>query len=32
MMAVMDCAVAMVDVWFRFVPRQGWFSQDTAGA
>ncbi|MEU1672752.1 DUF4265 domain-containing protein [Streptomyces roseifaciens] len=31
MMAVMDSAVEKIKVWFRFVPREGWFPQDTEG-
>lgn len=31
MMAVMENAVEKIKVWFRFVPREGWFPQDTEG-
>ncbi|WP_033329270.1 DUF4265 domain-containing protein [Streptomyces yerevanensis] len=31
MMAVMEYAVEKIKVWFRFVPREGWFPQDTEG-
>ncbi|WFB11963.1 DUF4265 domain-containing protein [Streptomyces sp. LX-29] len=31
MMAVMENVVEKIKVWFRFVPREGWFPQDTEG-
>ncbi|MEW1547971.1 DUF4265 domain-containing protein [Streptomyces tsukubensis] len=31
MMAVMENVVEKVKVWFRFIPREGWFPQDTEG-
>ncbi|MFD9791411.1 DUF4265 domain-containing protein [Streptomyces sp. NPDC059070] len=31
MMTVMVSAVEKIKVWFRFVPREGWFPQDTEG-
>lgn len=31
MMPGMESAVEMIKVWFRFVPREGWFPQDTEG-
>lgn len=31
MMPVMENAVEKIKVWFRFVPREGWFPQDTEG-
>ncbi|MFG2616938.1 DUF4265 domain-containing protein [Streptomyces sp. NPDC048507] len=31
MMTVMENVVEKIKVWFRFVPREGWFPQDTEG-
>ncbi|MEU9102560.1 DUF4265 domain-containing protein [Streptomyces sp. NPDC048361] len=31
MMTVMESVVEKIKVWFRFVPREGWFPQDTEG-
>ncbi|MDX3767897.1 DUF4265 domain-containing protein [Streptomyces sp. AK08-01B] len=31
MMPVMEGTVEKIKVWFRFVPRKGWFPQDTEG-
>ncbi|TYB61392.1 DUF4265 domain-containing protein [Nonomuraea sp. PA05] len=31
MMIVMDDEVEQIKIWFRFVPREGWFPQDTEG-
>lgn len=31
MMPVMENTVEKIKVWFRFVPREGWFPQDTEG-
>ncbi|MFC8918361.1 DUF4265 domain-containing protein [Streptomyces sp. NPDC057116] len=31
MMTVMEMPVEKIKVWFRFVPREGWFPQDTEG-
>ncbi|ORT55675.1 DUF4265 domain-containing protein [Streptomyces sp. CB03238] len=31
MMAAMENMVETIKVWFRFVPREGWFPQDTEG-
>ncbi|MDQ0930785.1 hypothetical protein QFZ49_000692 [Streptomyces turgidiscabies] len=30
-MPVMESTVEKIKVWFRFVPREGWFPQDTEG-
>lgn len=30
-MTVMENSVEKIKVWFRFVPREGWFPQDTEG-
>lgn len=31
MMLVMGSSVEQIKVWFRFVPREGWYPQDTEG-
>jgi hypothetical protein len=31
MMTVLESAVEKIKVWFRLVPREGWFPQDTEG-
>ncbi|MGW6389554.1 DUF4265 domain-containing protein [Streptomyces sp. NPDC055103] len=31
MMTAMDSAGEKIKIWFRFVPREGWFPQDTEG-
>ncbi len=31
MMAAMESAIEKIKVWFRFVPREGWFPQDIEG-
>ncbi len=31
MMPVMESTVEKIKIWFRFVPREGWFPQDTEG-
>jgi hypothetical protein len=31
MMAAMEGVVETIKVWSRFVPREGWFPQDTEG-
>ncbi|WP_443044006.1 DUF4265 domain-containing protein [Streptomyces sp. NBC_00322] len=30
-MTAMESAIEKIKIWFRFVPREGWFPQDTEG-